>query len=294
MNRTSHTRGMVDHNAPGMGKLLKLSGELEAHFWSREETAGLFQLLDSLGLALRIIINVKITLSNMPQSYRYFSAASAVIMALQVLWCLLHKRSYVSWRIPVMAVHRLRWFLLSFWMCTRSSNPWESGLSVISSQMTAPGTWRAFAVTIGYPGGAMVHMFISFPVPYRYALVNALVLLPAYLSKLLPHQRRALQLLQLGRYAERACLASPMAALLTWPKIQQLCGNEAGHMLVLVYIFVLLGMLLPLQLLYWQEKSAKQAYLHSCGVHVEPGEGLMTTKLAVTLWAIAVALLASY
>jgi hypothetical protein len=58
-------------------------------------------------------------------------------------------------------------------------------------------------------------------------------------------------------------MASPVGALL--PEYQRLCYSELGHRLLLAYLFLLVGVLLPLQLVFWQESSAKEAFLRARG-----------------------------
>jgi hypothetical protein len=286
------TDNAVDDD-PHMDSMLKLHGDNEAQFWTCNATARQMQLFDMLGLSFSLVTNLILASSPSPtHTYKQCCVASAVAIVAQMLWSLLHRRSYVRCRVAAMAAQRLRWYCIAFWLCTRSSSsPWDTVLSPIRGSLTtSTGTWRVFAAVAGYPPIVLVHQFFSFPLPYRHALVSAAILLVSYPIFCLHQQIHSSELLKLQRYIGPACMATPVAAL---PTSQHLCSSKAGHALLLAYLFVLVGVLLPLQLVHWQERSAKEMFLRSRGVRVLQRDGAVPTMLIVTVWAIAVVVLAA-
>jgi hypothetical protein len=277
-------------------QLLKLGGTAEQDFWRSEAITRQTQLFDLLGLGSGLVINIILTTmsstAGLPHTYRMCCIASAAAIATQMAWALVHPRSYIRCRIYLTLAHRLRWVLMSLWLCTRSSNPWDASLSPIRGLLTAPGpiTWKAFAAVAVFPPLALVHQSVSFPLPFRHALACSAVVLVSYFIVCLPDQLQAVQLLQLQRYASSSCMATPAAAL---PTAQQLCASGSGHVLLFVHTFLLVGMLLPLQLVYWQECSAKTAFLRARGVGPLQEDGCVPLMLVVTVWAIVVVLLAA-
>jgi hypothetical protein len=278
-----------------MNKLLKLHGEYESHFWACEATAQQTRFFDILGLTFAIIRTLMIASSSGAlHAYREWCKWSAIAIAAQMLWILLHHRSYMRHRFLLMTVHRLRWYSMAVWLSYRQGSPWEAVLAAVHGRLTVTGpiTWRAFAAVAAYPPLAVVNQFICFPLPYRHTLAFTLLLLLTYLLMCLPHQLQAIELLGLHRFAGRACMASPVAALSSVSIVQQLCYSNAGHTVLLVYLFTLVGVLLPLHVLHWQEINAKQAFLRSRGVMLPDQEGRnVPTGLWIVVWATAVAVL---
>jgi hypothetical protein len=190
--------------------------------------------------------------------------------------------------------HRLRFVVMTWWLCTNSStSPWQASLSHIHGTLTAPGpvTWRAFAAVAGYPPFGLMNQSLCFSLPFRYALASSLAILACYPIVCLRHQLQAVELLGLQHYARKACMATPVAAYL--PLGLQICTSRGGQMLVFAHVFVLLGVVLPMQLVYWQEKNAKELFLRSRGVAVLQGGDAVPLMLWVTLWATVVLLLAA-
>lgn len=277
-----------------MDRLLTLRGDVEHEFWISQGTARQAQLIDSLGLWLSLAINIIIATLPLPvHSYRLSCAVTCFAIPAQLLWRSNHPRSYIPCRIHIQLAHRIRFVVMTWWLCTHSStSPWEASLSHIHGTLTAPGpvTWRAFAAVAGYPPFGLMNQSLSFPLPFRYALASSLAILACYPIVCLRHQLQAVELLSLLQYAHKACMATPVAAYL--PPGQQVCTSRCGQVLVLAHVFVLVGVVFPMQLVYWQEKNAKEQFLRSRGVAVQGG-GSVPLTLWVTLWALVVLLLAA-
>jgi hypothetical protein len=135
---------------------------------------------------------------------------------------------------------------------------------------------------------ALVH-----PLPFKHELFGGLLMAVPYIKLWLPYQLAALKLFAVHSHAQQAChylqagMTAPFAHLQQHPSSTTLCdGPHAASMAVSV-LFVLLVVLLPLQLVAWQEEgSCRQALLASAGRHAAPGyPGLPLLVTAMFFWA---------
>lgn len=275
-----------------MDGMLKLHGDSESDFWTWHATTYQTQLLDMLGLSFSLGTSLLIASSpRPPHVYRQLCFASAISLVVQMLWSLLHRRSYMRCRVAAMAAQRLRWYCIAIWMSTRSISPWDAvrGPIHFSFASEGPSTWAEFAAIAGYPPMVVLRQSFAFPLPYRHTLICAGFLFANYLIVILHQQIHSAELLNLQRFITATCMATPVVALSTR---QQVCSSKAGQVLSMMYLFALLGMLLPLQLVYWHEKAGKERFLRLRGVRVPQCDGTVPVMLLLTVWAIVVVVLA--
>jgi hypothetical protein len=275
-----------------MDGMLRLHGDSESEFWTWHATTYQTQLLDMLGLTFSLGTSLLIASSTRPPHvYKQICFASGISILVQMLWSLLHRRSYMRCRVAAMAAQRLRWYCVALWMSTRSISPWDAVRGSIRGSFASegPSTWAEFAAIAGYAPMVVLRQSFAFPLPYRHTLVSAGFLFANYLIIILHQQIHAAELLNLQRFTTATCMATPFVVLSI---TQQICSSKAGLVLSLMYLFALLGMLLPLQLVYWHEKAGKEMFLRLRGVRVPQRDGAVPIMLLLTVWAIVVVVLA--
>ncbi len=126
------------------------------------------------------------------------------------------------------------------------------------------------------------------PLPFSsQALITAINFF-MYLLLALPHQIRALDLYELRRWLQPSCrvleTVSMVPVMVGEGFTSSACCSPNVDRLVIAHVFMVLGSLVPLGLVYWQERSSKAAFLHSRGIRGGPEPGLPWVLIVVCTW----------
>lgn len=232
------------------------------------------------------------------RGFRWTMLATSLLQLLQALWVVFHSYSYSRWRLSVTWLQRARWALIlaltTFLSCSGGSTSSDLPSEFIIQHVRGdPGTWRAFfAISLLVPCLGMLCALVH-PLPLKHELLGALLMAVPYIKLWLPYQLAALKLFDVKSHAQQAChhiqtgMTAPFAHLHLHQQasVATICDGPHAASMALSALFVLLAVLLPLQLVVWQEEgSFRQALQASAGRHAAPGLPFIITAMFFWAW----------
>lgn len=247
-----------------MNYILMLPGGLENDFWTSSFVVKQLALVDFAGVALALVTNTgaAIAMKTPMACFLYFMAA--ILQALQLLWMSCSSRSYFSHRNMVTLLQRLRGLLfclpIGIGIATQSHMLHPFCAQVLANPQHG---WLRTASIVLMTPTAFLMSALYHPVPFAYLLPVSIITLCVDIYGYHHHKMVLLQAVNAQPLLGKAC--STLSAILASPTLDtphRINFCEAHAITVVpAFVFVVVAILLPLHLTYWQEMSAKQVYL---------------------------------
>jgi hypothetical protein len=215
---------------------------------------------------------------------------TAFLQLAQLVWILVAPHSYCHWRGPVTWLQRIRWLFLfvANFGYVFSHTEVESFLK--HHTRGAPETWQALlGIAFHLPYCSMLSALIHF-LPFKQQFMACLITAAIYLMLGLPSQITALVLYKVDTVAQQVCELLEVSMTVPLPDLNEggiklLCGGRRGSSIVLSTAFFVVGLGIPMQVVYWQERTSKRAFLYRRGVRVDINEPITPFLFAWVLYA---------
>lgn len=283
----------MDHDAAApISAWLFLNMGLESEYWKDPVTIGQLYRADSLGLMVGTTLNGYIGIVAAKENiHRFYILMTAFLQLAQLVWMLAAPRSYHQRRVPVTWLQRIRWlflFVANFGIKNVSHAEVTSFLE--QHARGAPETWQAFfGIAFHLPYCSMSSALIHF-LPFKQQFLAGIITAAMYLMLGLPKQITALVLYKLDTVAKQVCELLEISMTVPLPDLNEggiklLCGGRRGSSIVLSTVFFVVGLGIPMQVVYWQERASKRAFLYRRGICVGMNEPITPFVFSWVLFA---------
>jgi hypothetical protein len=186
----------------------------------------------------------------------------AIPQALQLFWMSRNSKSYFAYRNNVTLLQRLRGLLFCVWIGIATQSHLLHPFCARVLADPRHGWLRTASIVLMTPT-ALLMSALYHPVPFAYLLPVSLITFCVDFYGYHHHKMVLLQAVQAQPLLGKVC--STFSAVFALPAVdtRNRINFCEAHAITVVpaFVFVVVAILLPLHLTYWQEMSAKQLYL---------------------------------
>jgi hypothetical protein len=260
----------------GMDVLLRMwPRDLQAQYWTSEDTVKRQVFIDNFGSATGVILSAIASFNTLNPKIVILLRVTCLLNSLQLGWLLLARhrlQAYLRARQHITLVQRLLWPAATV-IISNMGNVYYARAAMF------PGTWRAFT-NIAFTSRLMhlVNM-INHPLPFLQELFLNIAFAVVDIYARIPVQLRSLRRYGVEDWVQPCC--NYMRAILLSPAL--LHSEEGGNLCselepsFTLYAMLFVTTAVQLQATYWHEFSYKAKYLHRLQVEAAragtaPGE----------------------